>query len=1419
MKTFAPKQKSPASFSPLQAKPRLNTLLPSLSGSHESTPFGQSRPLVQTKLTIGQPEDQYEQEADRVANMVTREPTPSTGQRQGTSGQGPGFLIQRIFAADRQPLRRQPAEEKEEKKEKKEEEEEEEELLQAKDLPGQPPHISPKLADRIKSFFGRGKPLPVSEQEYFEPRFGHDFSKVRIHTGADSADLARQLNAQAFTRGNDIFFGAGQYRPDTPQGRWLLAHELTHVVQQQPEPFSATLISKPLNFNLIRPGDTMENEADRAADLAENGRQIPLIIQPRPAGQTNNLIARRVNDRSAPEHLVSELESTSFVQELAEWILENLRIDPRDEAGIIRRSLADLAPATRSAVVAAVQSRLNPELAERVAALLARSDSAEIENPPEVAAPAPTTEVSPSPAPTGSAIASPPPATSAPTPTPATAAPAPEAEAPTAEAVPSPPPAAAEAEAPAEAPAAGAEIERAPASPEEDPAFQAVVARARGVAITERAHEPAEAKAAEAQEAAESPANEVASRAAERQVQEIDQQEPQPFDRAAFKTALLQRIATITPSTLKEADEFKKSGKLDSVKGQLTTQVEQGKEQAQGGIPEKVAEEPDTAGIEPKSVTPLPAAEAGPAPPDVGAAEAAPKPKTEAEVSLQEGSMSLDQKMAEAEVTEEQLQNSNEPEFQSALEAKRTAQADAAEAPQAYRQEEQATLGGAQSEAAAAAMTELEGMHGERAELLEQVLGQQTGSKTQDEQKRQEIASHIEEIYERTKQNVEQRLEQLDQDVNQRFDQGAAEAQQIFEDYVEQRMEAYKDERYSGVLGWGRWLKDKLLGMPPEVNAFYQEGKDLYLAKMDAVIDDIATIVETGLTEAKTEIANGKQEIKEFVESLPLELRDIGQEAAEKIESKFDDLEQTVDDKQNELIDALAQKYVENVQTLNARIEEMKAANRGLVDAALDAIGSVIETIINLKNMLLNVLARAAEAVSLIIKDPIGFLGNLVTGVKQGLQNFISKIGEHLQQGLMGWLLGAFAEAGIQLPEKFDLKGIFSLVMQILQLTYAAFRRRAVQLLGEDVVNRLEQVADVFKIFLTEGPAGVWEFIKERVGDLKAAVFDTIKSFVQEKIIIAGITWLIGLLNPAAAFIKAVKAIIDIVRFFIERGRQILELVNAVIDSITAIASGALDAAARFVENALAKAVPVVISFLAALLGLGGISQKIRSIIEKIRKPISKAIDWVINQAVKLVKKVGKLLGFGKKEEEAPETADPEHDLKVRAGLDAIDREEQKYLEDGKISWENAEKVALTVKRQHPVFKSITVVDGGETWDYEYVASPGKKKGKNKDEHRGRIQVQGKDLRSELSWPWTRDNPPTAQEAVLALNNLKSQLNASELSLRDEAFEKAERFIKQAGQSGGVSAPVSVTFQNRNLPPGNRDARVDIEVRKGNAFV
>jgi hypothetical protein len=112
------------------------------------------------------------------------------------------------------------------------EKEEEETFLQTKAASKQTPEASPRVQAYVEGLGGGGQRLPDSVRNFFEPRFGRDFSTVQLHTGAGAAESARAVNARANTIGENIVFGAGEFAPETSMGRSLLAHELAHTIQQ-----------------------------------------------------------------------------------------------------------------------------------------------------------------------------------------------------------------------------------------------------------------------------------------------------------------------------------------------------------------------------------------------------------------------------------------------------------------------------------------------------------------------------------------------------------------------------------------------------------------------------------------------------------------------------------------------------------------------------------------------------------------------------------------------------------------------------------------------------------------------------------------------------------------------------------------------------------------------------------------------------------------------------------------------------------------------------------------------------------------------------------------------------------------------------------------------------------------------------------
>ena len=1071
-----------------------------------------------------------------------------------------------------------------------------------------------------------------------EHSFGQSFDNVRVHTGATADGVTREHRAEALTVGSHIAFGAGRFRPDTESGQHLVAHELAHVAQQANS--SGGVVAHQARSIESVPGEPAEVAAESAAFQAMRGERVQLGSAPY---SIQNRVMRRALATPPPPPNPAPLRA---------------RFKPPPKA-------VKPKPAAKKALAEAIQAK--PDLVSKIVAARAPEAEAEAKAQPatgqgEARAQEQTEEARES---AKEAIeemspAEPAPEAGAAVPelaggAAAAAAPAAVREAPSVAELDKKE----EAQAEAEGQQAGEEAkteeggeekakpkERAPASPDEDPGFRRVLARGRAVAKQQAHNNTAKRKAAEAQAAAMGPANEVEAMAGGQQVGKMAEQQPAPFDKEGFKSALIEKINQIAPGTLDDADKFKSRGTAGQLKSAVVGQVEAGKEGAQGPIKQTAEEPPNTAGVEPKQVVPQPPTEAGPPPPDIGATAAAPKPKTDDEVNLDAGPQSIEDKMAEAKVTDETLMNSNEPDFVSAVAAKDEVKAHAETAPAAYRETESAMVQQAKGQAAGVAQTQTGAMYDSRNQEFSKVQSEQDSTKSEDEGKRNEVTGHIQSIFEETQTKVKDRLTTLDGEVNAEFDAGAEAARQAFENEVEQRKEAYKAERYSGIDGGALWLADLFTGLPDEINEVYKIARQNYIDAMSGVIDRVAGLVETGLNEAMGLIQTGRDSVLTYVSGLDGDLRKFGEEGAAKIQSQFDTLADDVKNAERGLVDSLAQKYADNLKGIDTLIDQYKQDDKGLVDKAMEAVQGVIDTILQLKEMLMGILAKAGDVIDAIVADPIGFLGNLVTGIKMGLSAFLGNIGEHLKEGLMGWLFGAVAAAGIQMPETFDLKGLLSLGAQILGLTYQNFRARAVKIVGEPIVKAMETAVEIFQILMTQGLGGVWTYIKDMLGNLVETVMSGIRDWVATKVITAGITWLLSMLNPASAFVRACKMIVDVVMFFIERGSQIMSLVNAVLDSIAAIAAGSLGAMASAVEGALAKAVPVAISFLASLLGLGGISDVIRTNIEKIQAPVNKAIDWLIGKAVKIAKSIaGFFTGLfgGKKEKDEP--AKPKEDL------------------------------------------------------------------------------------------------------------------------------------------------------------------------------
>ncbi|MEV4847657.1 hypothetical protein AB0K20_31160 [Micromonospora matsumotoense] len=769
--------------------------------------------------------------------------------------------------------------------------------------------------------------------------------------------------------------------------------------------------------------------------------------------------------------------------------------------------------------------------------------------------------------------------------------------------------------------AAGATVRR--PGPNADPKFAALKANVRGKQQVLGAHPPASAEAARAQGAAKPPQDDREAQGKAANAEKMNAAKPGEFDKAAFVRAVNEAIAAQSPKNLDEADKFGDSGKADAVKGQVQGQVGEGKKASANAIETTTKAPPDTSKAVDKKVMPLVADRPPPTPGAPDPAKAVPDKAPPAATDLSGAPKQVDQQMAEAQVTEEQLARSNEPEFTGALKEKNAAEQHATTAPGQVRASEAQTLAGAKAAAGTAGATAMAALAGDRKVAGAQVGAGKEQAKSEDEAKRAKVTGILQKVFDATKKDVEGILSGLDKKVDDTFSAGEKAARNAFTAEHKRRMDEYKDKRYSGIVGKGRWIKDKFAGLPEEANQIFVVARKGYVDRMQQVISGVADVIGAELGRAKQRIAAGRDELQAEVKKLPADLQAIGKEAAGEFAGKFDELTEQVNSKGTELVQTLASKYNEALKAVDEEIAAEKEKNKGLVAKAVDAVAGVIKTIMQLKDMLMGVLAKAAQAVAAIIKDPIGFLGNLVTAVGAGLKLFLGNIGEHLKKGLIGWLTGAMAGAGLELPAKFDLRGIVLMIGSMLGLTWASIRALIIKRgVPEPAMGAVEKSVPVVQKVQAQGLGGMWEEIQDKVGDLKANLFAKISEYLIPTILIAGITWIISLLNPASAFVRAVKMIIDFVTFIVTQGAQIIEFVNSVLDAIIAIAGGGTGGVPALIEKALARSVPVLIGVLAAVLGVGGIAQKVQKFFKALSKPVTKAVDWVVEKIVALGKKV-----------------------------------------------------------------------------------------------------------------------------------------------------------------------------------------------------
>jgi len=979
---------------------------------------------------------------------------------------------------------------------------------------------------------GKGEKLDDETRVEMETSFDANFSGVKIHTGGDAVAMNRSLKAQAFTHGKDVFFNSGKYDPTSVSGKTLLAHELTHVVQQGAA------------GQKVSAGKVAQNNASRNQPV------------PEPTDKQATQKAQQIEQKiQAQEPLLDEKASASAAA-LPEAKNEVESESGKGEAQVEAGNESDKEAVQAEGKEGAQEDKVKAKGQSKGKAKAKKGKAGGGKK--------------------GGGV--------------------------------------------------GAFLRNVTKA-----AFTAKKAKVSQLASNEKKKDPAEAKLAQSEKSVVPPAQESQSRASADQVETVDKVEQPKPDEAKAKQGLNTAMEKAVPKSIEEADEFKEKGK-GRVVGLAVKEVVTADSQEVKSTYQEIENTPAPAPDE--SAEELPEMEETAETEALNMGDGMVGAVKEEHTDMTEFDKGSDDLMEKEGIKDEHLEMVDEGDLAEANKDRKQVKKTVKEGPKEVKALEQEQKQKVNQDLQKEEQAGRQKMRDQRKKQLGGAKDDQKKTKSKIEEKRQKVTDHINGIYTKANTSVKQKLDALEKKSLKDFDKGQATSTKNFENNVNRRINAFKSRRYDRFGGSLLWAKDKLFGMDdlPEVKNIFDTEKASFITAIDSLIATITKENKRVIQECKEIIANARVEIKKFVDGLGPELQKTGQDALKEMKGKLDALDKAVNDKEKELKKKLAAKREAAIKAIEEKIEKMKEAMSGLVsklgNLLLNAMIKFFKWALKKAGMdsgqLMAIINKGKAVIKKIVTDPVGFIKNIIKAIKNGIGLFVTNIKKHLIGGLISWLTGAMADVPITLPEKFDLKGILSLVLQILGLTWTNIRAKLVKRVGEKVVSVAEKTVDIVKRVIRDGPMALWDMIKEKAGEIKQKVMDGIRNWVITQVVKQAVIKLLSFLNPAGAIIQAIIAIYNTVMFFVENIDRIMTFVKTVFSSIADIAMGKLSAASKAVENALGMTIPIILKFLARLLGLSGIGKAVSNIIKKIRKPIDKIVNKVIDKVVTMAKKIFK---------------------------------------------------------------------------------------------------------------------------------------------------------------------------------------------------
>ncbi len=758
------------------------------------------------------------------------------------------------------------------------------------------------------------------------------------------------------------------------------------------------------------------------------------------------------------------------------------------------------------------------------------------------------------------------------------------------------------------------------------------------LARNEKKKEAANVKVATAESAVVPPVRETESQANSGQVEKVDSivaNKPEPKDETA-KKKVQESLTANLPKSLEESDNFQENGKGTAVGEDVKNVVN-----AEAG--EVKTTYSDIENAPPPAPTPTPEATPEMEQPNptssLSTGENVVGETTAEQKDMSKFEKDNDSVMQKEGITDEQMSQVDEGELADAKKDRANLKAQVKAAPHEVKAAEETEKKAVKEDMHKEEKATKNTMRQNRQKQLKGANDDQKKTKSKIEFQREAVTAKINGKYETANSIVKAKLLALETQSLKAFDDGQRLATQKFEIKVKKRIEDFKDDRYSGIRGPFRWVRDKWKGMDdlPQVKRIFDEERAAFERDIEATIKKITDDSKRVVKECKEVIAKTRLDISEYVKTLKGDLTKTGKQALQDVSKKLDALDNQVNEKQKELNKKLTERREKAMKAIDDKIAKMKEGMKGLANKLM---GFLLDALVKLlmwamKKIGADVptikekIGKTQEAMRTIAKSPGKFFDNLGAAIKKGANQFDTNFNTHFVGGVLDWLTGAMRGVPIKLPAKFDGWGIASLLLQIFGLTKENLRFKFVERLGEERVRLVEKAADLgekgfefIQKIRKGGLEGIKEMALEHAEEMKSKAIDALLGWLTIELVKAAVKKLLLMLNPAGALLQIAMAIYNVVMFFVENIQRIIDFVMSVFSSIADVAMGKIASAANFIEKALAKTIPIIIAFFARMIGLGNIGQAVKAVLKKIQAPVDKVLNKVVDKVAVLAKKV-----------------------------------------------------------------------------------------------------------------------------------------------------------------------------------------------------